>query len=187
MAEKAERPPRGRASSERALIDAAIELVIESGVHAVSVRAIADRAGVNHGLVHHYFGSKAGLINAALADVIERANALLADQGPASVVSPDFSIVRQSMNYLGRLIVEDALPADVPQQFPMMDRLAAIGMASGLDAREARIRAAQVMSLFMGWFMLEPWLLVAIGDDIDDIDALRQHLVGAGRRVGFGQ
>ena len=53
---------RGRAASEDALVRAAADLFEDVGPHAVSVRAIAERAGVNHGLVHHYFGSKSGLV-----------------------------------------------------------------------------------------------------------------------------
>ncbi len=41
-----------------ALIEAAAELFSQHGVKAVSVRNIAEKAGVNHGLVHRHFGSK---------------------------------------------------------------------------------------------------------------------------------
>lgn len=43
------------------LLDAAERCLLEKGSHAASVKAIASMAGVNHGLVHHYFGSKEGL------------------------------------------------------------------------------------------------------------------------------
>lgn len=57
------------ASSEEtraALIEAAGELFAESGVDGVSTRAIADRAGENIGSIHYHFGSKEGLLIAAL-------------------------------------------------------------------------------------------------------------------------
>lgn len=40
------------------LINAADRCLLENGCHATCVKAIAECAGVNHGLVHHYFGSK---------------------------------------------------------------------------------------------------------------------------------
>ncbi|MDH4246987.1 MAG: TetR/AcrR family transcriptional regulator [Deltaproteobacteria bacterium] len=48
------------------LIAATRALLIENGHAACTVKAIAVRAGVNHGLVHHYFGSKEGLLVAVL-------------------------------------------------------------------------------------------------------------------------
>jgi AcrR family transcriptional regulator len=48
------------------LVDAAAELLAARGPAAVSVRDIAAAAGVNHGLVHRYFGSKEALLRAAL-------------------------------------------------------------------------------------------------------------------------
>lgn len=56
----------------RALLDATTALIVEKGL-SMSVREIAARAGVNHGLVHTYFGSKEALISAAFADIHRRA------------------------------------------------------------------------------------------------------------------
>ena len=58
---------RGREAVKTALINAACEMLAESGPNAMSVRNVANRAGVNHGQVHHYFGGKEGLIEAAAA------------------------------------------------------------------------------------------------------------------------
>jgi len=43
------------------LLDSAEKCLLVKGSHAASVKTIAAMAGVNHGLVHHYFGSKEGL------------------------------------------------------------------------------------------------------------------------------
>ena len=48
--------PQRRDATE-ALLDAAESLLVEVGYSAITVRKLADRAGVNHGLVHYYFGS----------------------------------------------------------------------------------------------------------------------------------
>jgi AcrR family transcriptional regulator len=57
-----------RASGEqtrRALLDAAVTLVAERGWDAVTTRQIAERAGVNQGLIHYHFRSKDQLVHAA--------------------------------------------------------------------------------------------------------------------------
>ena len=46
-----------RRDATEALLDAAEALLVEVGYSAITVRKLADRAGVNHGLVHYYFGS----------------------------------------------------------------------------------------------------------------------------------
>src|SRR5438105_15303177 len=48
------------------LVSALVELLKTRSIDAVSVRDVAAAAGVNHGLVHRYFGSKAGLVEAAV-------------------------------------------------------------------------------------------------------------------------
>ncbi len=57
---------RGSDAVKVALIDAAAELLGEVGPKSLSVRDIAERAGVNHGQIHHYFGGKRGLLEAAI-------------------------------------------------------------------------------------------------------------------------
>lgn len=63
-----------------ALIDATTELILEHGV-TMSVREIALRADVNHGLVHTYFGSKDALLEATFGAINARAAGELDDAG----------------------------------------------------------------------------------------------------------
>jgi len=48
------------------ILEAARTLFAERGYQGATMRAVADRAGVNAALVHHYFGSKERLFVAAL-------------------------------------------------------------------------------------------------------------------------
>ncbi|MDQ2911366.1 MAG: TetR/AcrR family transcriptional regulator [Actinomycetota bacterium] len=57
-----------RAAAELALLDAAERLLVEVGAAGITTRRVAEEAGVNHGLVHYYFGSVENL----LARVLER-------------------------------------------------------------------------------------------------------------------
>ena len=51
-----------RDQAEAALLDAAAELVIEEGVHSLTLARVGARAGYSRGLVTHYFGSKQALL-----------------------------------------------------------------------------------------------------------------------------
>jgi AcrR family transcriptional regulator len=74
MTTAALRPPAGatrqvrrtqaerRAESERRVLRAAAELIVERGIEGTSLAEIGRRAGYSHGLVHQRFGSKDALI-----------------------------------------------------------------------------------------------------------------------------
>jgi AcrR family transcriptional regulator len=53
-----------RERTERALLDAAAELVVERGVRALTLAAVGERAGYSRGIVTHQYGSKRALIDA---------------------------------------------------------------------------------------------------------------------------
>ena len=57
-----------RAAAEEALLDAAERLLVSAGYAGITTRRLAGEAGVNHGLVHYYFGSNENL----LVQVLER-------------------------------------------------------------------------------------------------------------------
>jgi AcrR family transcriptional regulator len=51
-----------RVEATDALLDAAEEMLVEVGYAGITTRKLAERAGVNHGLVHYYFGSMEDLL-----------------------------------------------------------------------------------------------------------------------------
>jgi AcrR family transcriptional regulator len=55
-----------------ALMDAAEGLLYEVGHAGVTTRAVAEAAGVNHGLVHYYFGSMEELLTQTLERFVEQ-------------------------------------------------------------------------------------------------------------------
>jgi len=78
-------PPTPRAAAEDALLDATERLLVDSGYAAVTTRRLAEAAGVNHGLVHYYFGSIENVLARTLerftSRLIERQRALYAAEG----------------------------------------------------------------------------------------------------------
>jgi AcrR family transcriptional regulator len=63
----------------RALLDAAIQAILEVGPAAVSLRDLARRTGVSHAAPAHHFGDKAGLLTAVAADGFRRLAATLGE------------------------------------------------------------------------------------------------------------
>jgi AcrR family transcriptional regulator len=55
-----------------ALMDAAEHLLFEVGYAGVTTRAVAEAAGVNHGLVHYYFGSMDELLTQTLERFVDQ-------------------------------------------------------------------------------------------------------------------
>ena len=55
-----------RSTAETALLDAAERLLVDVGYAGITTRRLAEEAGVNHGLVHYYFGSNENVLVQAL-------------------------------------------------------------------------------------------------------------------------
>ena len=66
------RQTTARVAAEEALLDAAERLLVEVGYAGITTRKLAETAGVNHGLVHYYFGSNENLLVRALERFTER-------------------------------------------------------------------------------------------------------------------
>ena len=54
------------ALSDKLLTEAAIELLVKSGIHGTTLQAVGERAGYSRALATHRFGSKAGLFSHVL-------------------------------------------------------------------------------------------------------------------------
>lgn len=82
MATAGRRP--GRTNTPEQILDAARSLFAERGYQGTTIRAVAQQAGVNPALVHHYFTSKEQLFIAALRFPLNPAEAVrtLLEAGP---------------------------------------------------------------------------------------------------------
>jgi AcrR family transcriptional regulator len=58
------RPAYGE--GREALLDAAVRLIARKGLRGLTIRGVAEEAGVTHGLVRYYFKSRSGLIHEAM-------------------------------------------------------------------------------------------------------------------------
>jgi AcrR family transcriptional regulator len=92
-------PEVARSAAEGAVLDAAERLLVEVGHAGITTRRLAEEAGVNHGLVHYYFGS----IENLLVRVLERFTAELTERQRAMYAAADVPFIekwRQAMLYL---------------------------------------------------------------------------------------
>ena len=86
--------PSGRDEVSAAVLAAAAELFAERGPSATSIRDVAARAKVNHGLVHRHFGSKEKLVGAVLDHLAAELNTLLDAGAPEADI--DRALDRQA-------------------------------------------------------------------------------------------
>lgn len=56
----------------RALLDCAAQIAAEQGAQAITIQAVADRAGVTKGGLLHHFDSKQALLAAVFSDLLEQ-------------------------------------------------------------------------------------------------------------------
>ena len=86
-------------AQEEAFLDAAERLLLELGYPGVTTRRVAAEAGLNHGLVHYYFGS----VEKLLVRVLERFTERLTARQRALYADPEIPFLekwRQAMRYL---------------------------------------------------------------------------------------
>jgi AcrR family transcriptional regulator len=72
MATRSRNPRPARGDGRLALLDAAIRVGAQQGLRGLTIRSVAEEAGVTHGLVYHHFRTRDRLIAAALKRAGER-------------------------------------------------------------------------------------------------------------------
>jgi AcrR family transcriptional regulator len=168
---------RGPRAVREALVDAAVDLFADKG--DASVRAVAGRAGVNHGLVHHYLGSKQGLRVA----VLDRLSAVIYSEveSPAdgSLQELGFAVLRRTerdprfVKILARALLDGELPEQLQTKFPVVERLRAA--ASSVDPELARAGIAEGLALSLGAMVFGPWIRAALGLDAEQFERIRDR------------
>ena len=147
--------PSGKEEVCKALVSVALQLWTERGM-SISVREIARAAGVNHGLVHRYFGGREGLIRAALNKTRRDLENRLDARDQASGFTRFFSATDSHSAYV-RLVFELLQAGDNPLQyqdtFPFFDWVE--DNRRGEDHPDARMRAAIInaagTAMIMNW------------------------------------
>ncbi|WP_405495067.1 TetR/AcrR family transcriptional regulator [Nocardia sp. NBC_00511] len=175
--------PVGRDAVVAAVLEHAADLFAERGPAATSIRDIADRAGVNHGLVFRHLGAKDQLVGAVL-------NHLAADTAvqieSGHRFSPGDPMLRRHWTVLARAILDGYPVGELQQQFPAVERIVEVARTKQPDDRSAALAAANIAALALGWQLFEPFLRGATGlQDVSEseirsgIDAAAALILGA--------
>lgn len=112
---RAVRSAAATAEVRGALLKASLEVLAEEGLEAATVKRIAAVAGVNHGLVHYYFGSKESMLLEAfnseqrreLDSVRERFGA----QNSGRALEDFWSLMRKNLRHPQRVKISAQLTA----------------------------------------------------------------------------
>jgi AcrR family transcriptional regulator len=160
MARTGRRP--GASGTREAILDAARRAFAEQGYQRATIRGVADLAGVDPALVHHYFGTKQGLFVAAVqlpVNPVEHLTVVLAED-PGQVGQRlvetflsiwDHAADRSPLLALVRSAVADEDAAAMLREFITEEVLGP--MARRLGSPDARLRATLVGSQLVGLAM----------------------------------
>jgi len=96
------------------ILRAAKDLLLKKGPIGLSIRSIAQYAGVNHGLLHHYFGSKEGV----LAEMIKRETGFVLDRIKKRLTG-DQTPQSASKAFMEELVLHPEFGKILPQLIPL--------------------------------------------------------------------
>ena len=107
---------------KRRILDAAIPLFAQRGFAAVGVREIASAADVNVSMISYYFGGKAGILKAIIAEFYDQHHRLI-EQANDEGTSPEEclrALVCRMVDFVRAntelsMIIFNTLPLDIPE------------------------------------------------------------------------
>ncbi|MGW2541629.1 TetR/AcrR family transcriptional regulator [Kitasatospora sp. NPDC001574] len=169
-----ERPGYHHGNLRRAVLDAALAAIAESGPSGWSLRELARRAGVSHAAPAHHFGDKAGVLTAVaaegfelFADSLERA---AGDPFGAGVAYVRFAVDHRA--YFEVMFRPELYRADDPEMAAARERAGAVLAASGRKLSPSggadRLSTIAAWSLAHGFAAL--WLNGALPESRGEAD-----------------
>ena len=160
--------PVGRAEVMEAVREAATDLFAERGPDAVTVREVADRAGVNHALIHRHFGTKEELLRVVLSEAVERmAVAARNTTNTGEDIRELVAAMRQeepAIRLLGWAILAGYPIEQVWPEYPAFQKVQTVlsdeqERSGGRGDREdPRIVVATGTAMLFGWILFRPFL-----------------------------
>ncbi|BAX91202.1 TetR/AcrR family transcriptional regulator [Mycobacterium shigaense] len=158
--------PTGREEVAAAVLQAATDLFAERGPAATSIRDIAARSKVNHGLVFRHFGTKDKLVGAVLDHLGTTLTDLLNSGAPSEVVD---QVLDRQMRVMARTLLDGYPAAQLQKQFPNIATLIEWVRPVHKDDMSARLAVANGLALQFGWRLFAPILRSAAGlDELTD-------------------
>jgi len=156
-----------------AILDSAAEMFAERGPAAASIRDIAARARVNHGLLFRHFGTKEQLVAAVLNHQAAQLVQLMDANAPLTEVA---TAGTRQLRVLTRALLDGYPVAELQTSFPAAERLLDEIRPQYDNEDAARLATAHAIALLLGWQLFEPFLRTAIGLQDLSKEQLRRSL-----------
>jgi AcrR family transcriptional regulator len=158
--------PLGRDEVVAAVLESAADLFAERGPAATSIRDIAARSSVNHGLIHRHFGSKDNLVGAVLDHLGQHLAELLAADAEGIKIA---AAVDRQLRVLARTSLDGYTIGELQNRFPTMEKLLEAVRERQPTDLDARLAAAHTIALQLGWVLFGGFLRASTGlEDLDD-------------------
>ena len=173
---------RGPEAVRRSLIDAALQLMTMRSPRQISGRELAKTAGVNYGLIHHYFGSKDAVFGAAVTEATEEMAHRWATSGLLPLNTTDEA---GSYRTFSKLELDD-------DESPVTDLLHRIvagqAEAQGREITDKDLLAevALCAALQFGWGAFEPEIVNGLAGYGIDLQDLRERVSRLSMRLANG-
>ncbi|MEE6135010.1 helix-turn-helix domain-containing protein [Mycobacterium sp. 050128] len=152
--------PTGRDEVVAAILESAADLFAERGPAAASIRDIAARARVNHGLVFRHFGNKEQLVGA----VLNHEAAALSKLIDAGAELPEIATAgTRQLRILSQALLDGYPVAQLQTSFPAADRLLDEVRPLHDNDDAARLATAHAVALLLGWQLFESFIRSAFG------------------------
>ena len=173
-----------------ALLASSRRLIAERGP-AIGLREIADDAGVNFGLIYHYLGTKDQLV-----DVVYSASADLAAEHLADARHLDEALERlmalgdgTTARLIGWAVLEGKGGSPAFRDSPTLDVVAHLTKSDAKEAgialedEDARVFAAFIMTIALGWRLFAETALLAAGLDRAGPESYDDRILGYVREL----
>ncbi len=179
-AEKSEPSPRGRQAVIDAILKATSELLLKFGPSEISVRAIAERAGVKHPMIYRHFGSKDALIKAVhmreIHGIGDDVAGIESISGNVGRFLSAFEKNRWRQIALARAMIDGIDPRQLQTRFPVMEqflRMIEGKLSESGSATDPKVFTAVLSAAAMGWMLYGPLISTATG--LDELSPERQR------------
>ncbi len=195
--------------SKAAILEAARRLFAEGDFSAVSIRDIAEAAGVSHGLVQHHFGTREQLVAAVIRSEIDEF-AATPRALPEDATADDLERLRDELKAgmsrfhdYALLVMRAELAGVEPEK--LLDpeaRTPAMALAASVRHLQARtaprsgrldpdLVSAYVNASIFAFAAMAPWLMTSVGLEPQDYEARFDEIVDISVRLialasGFG-
>lgn len=171
------------------IIEVAKGLFTSHGIKDVSIRKIAEEAGINHALVIRYFGSKAELVT----EILRREISALTYQRPEKpgqsfgleflrkILFDSLTTQRNTM----KLIVRSALDGLSPESYVDENSERAAGkLAKWIESQQTasnlpdpKLTSLVINAAMFSFVTNAPWLLSSVGLPPDDFEKQKEAIV----------